>query len=137
MCFKLLLFRGGIALGIPLRFVLIVLWTAFICQPLQAQGDRRAAIHLYWGCQYLVNDPVPVTKEEIEQSSKCQSAIESVLNFNKDLPHNMAFCPQPPSATVTETAKVIVAFMKSHLSRLAERFDMMAYSALRIAWPCS
>lgn len=78
-------------MGIPLRFVLIVLWTAFICQPLQAQGDRRAAIHLYWGCQYLVNDPVPVTKEEIEQSGKCQSAIESVLNFNKDLPHNMAF----------------------------------------------
>jgi hypothetical protein len=124
-------------LGIPLKFILIVIWVAFSSQPLQAQGDRKAAIQLYWGCQYLVNDPVPVTKEEIEQSGKCQTAVEHVLSFNKDLPSNMALCPQPPSATVIDTARVIVGFMKSHLSRLAERFDMMAYSALRAAWPCS
>ena len=129
--------RRHFLLGIPLRFALIVFCIAFTSKPLKAQGNRQAAIQYYWGCQYLVNDPVPVTKEEIEQSGKCQTAVENVLHFNKELPSNMAFCPPHSSSGVVDTARVIVAFMKSHLSGLAERFDMMAYSALRGTSPCS
>ena len=124
-------------MGIPHRIVVFIFFSIFLTLPVSAQGDRKAAIQYYWGCQYLINDPVPMKPEELEQSSKCQAAIENVLNFNKDLPSNMAFCQPFFSSGIIDTARVIVLFMRSHTPRLAERFDMMAYSALRTAWPCS
>ena len=118
--------------------IFVVLFTLVAnCSSLKAQGDRRAAIQYYWGCQYLINDPVPMKREEIEQSGKCQTAIDHVINFNKELPSNMAFCPPLLSATQSEAARIIVLYMRNNTPRLAERFDMMAYSALRQAWPCS
>ncbi len=122
---------------IPLRFLVFIGFLLAFNASSHAQGDRKAAIQYYWGCQYLIHEPVPVTVQEIEQSGKCQSAINNVLNFNKELPSNMAFCPPLLSSGVVDTARVIVSFMKSNTPRLAERFDMMAYSALRTAWPCS
>ena len=124
-------------MGIPLRVAFFILLIAFVSQPLSAQGERKAAIQYYWGCHYLVSDPIPMTAEEIEQSGKCQSAIANVLNFNKELPSNMAFCPPFFTSSVVDTARVVVLFMKNNTPRLAERFDMMAYSALRSAWPCT
>ena len=124
-------------MGNPLRFALLIVFHLFLIQPLSAQGERRAGIQFYWGCQYLINDPVPSTTEETEQAGKCQTAIANVLNFNKELPSNMAFCPPLFSSGVIDSARIVVQFMKNNPPRMAERFDMMAYSALRIAWPCS
>ena len=124
-------------MGIPLRFALLIVFYSLLNQPLCAQGERKSAVQYYWGCQYLINDPVPSTPEETEQAGKCQTAIANVLNFNKELPSNMAFCPPLFSSGVIDSARIVVQFMKNNPARMAERFDMMAYSALRIAWPCS
>jgi hypothetical protein len=124
-------------LGYPLRFALFIVFHLILIPPSSAQGERKAAIQFYWGCQYLINDPVPSTPEETEQAGKCQTAISNVLNFNRELPSNMAFCPPIFSSGVLDSARIVVLFMKNNPPRMAERFDMMAYSALRIAWPCS
>jgi Rap1a immunity proteins len=135
--FFILVIRRSIFLISFFRFFTIFLMCLIFSQHSYAQGDRKAAINYYWGCQYLIRSPIPSTSEEREQSDKCQGAIANVLNFNKELPSNMAFCPPLMSSGVIDTARIIVVFMKNNTMRLAERFDMMAYSALRTAWPCS
>jgi hypothetical protein len=103
--------------------------------PAQAQQDRRSANMLITGCLYLVDDPVAVTQKQMEEADLCASAVASVLHFGRDLQGSMAFCP-PRGTEPSDAARVIVAYLKAHPARMNERFDLLAYGALRQVWPC-
>ena len=121
-----------------IRFVRLLLALALyasLSQPAPAQQDRRSANMMVTGCQYMVDDPIAVTQQQMEAADVCASAVAAILNYGRDLQGNMAFCP-PRGSEASDAARVIVAFMKAHPDRMNERFDLLSYGALRQAWPC-
>ena len=104
------------------RLLLALALYASLSQPAPAQQDRRSANMMVTGCQYLVDDPIAVTQQQMEAADVCASAVAAILNYGRDLQGNMAFCPPRGS--------------KAHPDRMNERFDLLSYGALRQAWPC-
>lgn len=119
----------------PIISVVVALIGAVIFQPALAQQDRRSALFMSTGCQYLIDDPIAVTASQMEAAEVCANAVASILHFGRELQGNMAFCP-PRGTEPPDAARHIVAFMRAHPERMGERFDLLSYGALRQAWPC-
>ena len=119
----------------PIRFLSIALLIAISTAPASAQQDRRSALYMSTGCQYLVDDPIAVTPAQVDAAESCANAVAAILRYGRDLQGNMAFCP-PRGSEPTDAARQIVAFMKLHPERMSERFDLLSYAALRHFWPC-
>jgi hypothetical protein len=82
------------------------------------------------GCRNFLVGPYP-TNASIA-GARCGGLVEGIA-YGASAGR---FVCAPPTATVGQTVRVVMKYIEDQPERLHENFKLLAYEALRAAWPC-
>jgi hypothetical protein len=116
-------------------FVAGALCAFFVCEHALGAEDIYSANYYIEACRIVGSDRQP-RDSEVFGTALCIGALEAFSWVAEGLrAENLRSC-RPASATLSQMAKVVVAYLNENPARLHEPFAGLALEAFGRAWPC-
>ena len=107
----------------------------FVCEHALGAEDIYSANYYIEACRIVGSDRQP-RDVEVFRAALCIGALEWLSWVAEGLRDESLRSCIPPSATLSQKAKVVVTYLEKNPSRLHEPFGGLALEAFARAWPC-